>query len=183
LFTGPVIAAIAIAAAMIGTLVFILFYHDRKHEELDQWVDYAFSRNALRNALGYYRFMAVSMLFFYIAFTISCLWLQAGGHVLFTDVRRGTSALTGGPISTSLFVLDLVLRGGFFDIMEHFDLHMTHLQMNWGSRWFIWYCFIFRTYYGLTLIKILYSFVWIYGKISLARKSRRGDGAQLGLFD
>ena len=47
---------------MVGTLVFIIFYHDSKHEELDRWVDFSFSGATLRQALGYYRFMAVSML-------------------------------------------------------------------------------------------------------------------------
>lgn len=179
----PVLLAALVAGSMIATLIFILFYHDRKHHELDQWVDYAFSRDALRNALGYYRFMALSMLVFYILFTISCLLLQASGSVLFTDVRRGTTPVIGGPIATALFTLDLVARGGLFDVMEHFDVHITHLQMNWNARWFIWYCFVFRTYYGLTLVKILFSFIWIFGKIGLARQQRKKDRHQLSMFD
>ena len=51
---------------MIGTVIFIIFYHDSKHDEIDRWVDFSFSGNSLRQAFGYYRFMAVSMLFFYV---------------------------------------------------------------------------------------------------------------------
>jgi hypothetical protein len=166
---------------MIGTVIFILFYHDSKHEELDRWVDFSFSGNTLRQALGYYRFMAVSMLFFYVLFTCSCLYLQYDGFKIFSD---GKGPVFGGPISVALFSLDLVLRGGFFDVMEHFDLRLTTLFINKQYIWFWIYSFIFRIFYGLTLIKILISFAWIYGKIRIARRQATSQPVkQLRLFD
>jgi hypothetical protein len=171
--TFAVLLAVGLAVTMIVATVFIIFYHDRKHDELDQWVDFAFSRERLGHALRYYRFMAVSMLVFYVLFTISCLLLQAEGHQIFAD---GKEPVFAGPISTSLFALDLVLRGAFFDIMEHFDLGVAPVGMNRKAFWFIWYAFIFRMYYGVALIKILVSFVWIYGKITMAHQKHQ-DGA------
>lgn len=178
--TPAVLLAIAIAGLMIAASVFILFYHHRKHEELDQWVDFSFSRDALRTALMYYRFMAVSMLVFYVLFTISCLLLQAEGHQLFSS---GKEPVHAGPIGASLFAIDLMLRGGFFDIMEHFDLGVSPILMNRRSFWFVWYAFIFRMFYAMALIKILISFVWIYGKIRMARQVFRASSSQLHLFE
>ena len=182
LTTDPgVILAVVIAAMMIATSVFIMFYHDRKHLEIDQWVDFAFSRDSLRQTLMYYRFMALSMLVFYVLFTISCLILQAEGYQLFTDASK--QPIHAGPIGTSLFTIDLILRGGFFDIMEHFELGVSSIFMNRKSLWFVWYAFVFRMFYALTLIKILISFVWIYGKIRRARQQYRQANSQLRMFD
>lgn len=178
--TPAVLVAIATAALMIAASVFILFYHDRKHEELDQWVDFSLSREALRHAAMYYRFMTVSMLVFYVLFTISCLLLQAEGHQIFSD---GKEPIHAGPIGASLFTIDLVLRGGFFDIMEHFSLGVSPITMNRKVFWFVWYAFVFRMFYALTLIKILISFVWIYGKIRMARQDFRTNSSQLRLFE
>ena len=100
---GSILAAIAISAMMIGTVIFIIFYHDSKHDEIDRWVDFAFSGNTLRQALGYYRFMAVSMLFFYVLFTCSCLYLQHEGFMIFSN---GSEPVFGGPIATALFAED-----------------------------------------------------------------------------
>jgi len=178
---SSLLAAVVISAMMIGTVIFILFYHDSKHEELDRWVDFSFSGNTLRQALGYYRFMAVSMLFFYVLFTCSCLYLQYDGFKVFSD---GKQPVFGGPISVALFSLDLVLRGGFFDVMEHFDLRLTTLFINKQYMWFWIYSFIFRIFYALTLIKILISFAWIYGKIRIARRQATSRPAkQPRLFD
>jgi len=175
--TFPVLFALVLTAAMIAVSFFTWFYHDQKHRDLDTWVEYGFSRETLRHALLYYRFMGTSMLVFFVLFTVSCLLLQADGHQLFVDARKGTSLVSGGPIAVAFFAADLVLRGGFFDIMEHFDLYATHLHMNRKAFWFVWFCFVFRIYYGLTLIKIAVSFVWIWTKISMARKAQRGRGS------
>ena len=177
---GSILAAIVISLMMVGTVVFIIFYHDSKHEQIDRWVDFSFSGNTLRDALGYYRFMAVSMLFFYILFTCSCLYLQYDGYMIFAN--KAKEAVYGGPIATSMFALDLVCRGGFFDIMEHFDLRITSLYINKGSMWFWIYSFIFRIFYGLTLIKMVISFAWIYGKIRIARRAHGETARQLKLF-
>lgn len=165
-----VVAALVLAIVMIATIVFIIFYHDSKHEELDRWVDFSFSGNSLRQAFGYYRFMAVSMLFFYIFFTLSCILLQLDGYQIFSDKEK--VPVYGNPISVALFSLDLVFRGGFFDFMEHFDLRIGTLYINQGTIWFWIYSFVFRLFYGLTLIKIVLSFVWIYGKIRLAKQAQ-----------
>lgn len=175
-----IMIAVAIAASMIFTSIFIIFYHDTKHEQLDRYIDYSYSGNTLRLALGYYRFMALSMLSFYILFTCSCLLLQADGNFIFST---GTHPILGGPIAVSLFSMDLVLRGGFFDVMEHFDLHLTTLHINKGYVWFWIYAFVFRMFYSLTLIKIFISFAWIYGKIRLARKATGEGRRQLRLFE
>lgn len=177
---ASILVAIVTSVMMVGTVIFIIFYHDAKHEEIDRWVDFSFSGNTLRDALGYYRFMAVSMLFFYILFTCSCLYLQYDGFMIFSD--QAHQPVYGGPIATSFFALDLVLRGGFFDLMEHFDLRITTLYINKGSMWFWIYSFIFRIFYGLTLIKMVISFAWIYGKIRLARRAHGETDSQLKLF-
>ena len=178
---GSILAAIVISVMMIGTVIFIIFYHDSKHDEIDRWVDFSFSGNTLRDALGYYRFMAISMLFFYILFTFSCLYLQYDGFVIFANVDR--EPVVGRPFATSLFALDLVCRGGFFDVMEHFDLRISTLYINKGSMWFWIYLFIFRIFYGLTLIKMVISFAWIYGKIRLAKRAHGETVRQFRMFD
>lgn len=171
--TFSMIMALVLAGAMAVNAVITWFFHDRKHQELDQWVDYGFTRETLRQALLYYRFMGISMLVFFVLFIVNCLMLEANGYVLFTDQRRGTNPVHGGLIATTFYALDLVFRGAFFDIMEHFDLSLTHLFMNRASRGFVWYSFVFRTYYGLTLLRILVSFVWIWTKINAARKGQQ----------
>lgn len=159
--------AMVIGGLMAVTSVVIVFYHDRKHDQLDQWIDFSFSGTALRQALGYYRFMAISMLVFYMLFTCSCVFLQYEGHRIFADANK--EPILAGPIATALFALDLVCRGGFFDIMEHFDLRVAPVYMNTREVWFVIYAFAFRMFYALSLIKILLSFAWIYGKIRRAR--------------
>lgn len=168
-FTVPVLFAIGLAIAMTVVAVLTWFFHDRKHEELEQWVQYGFSRETLRQALIYYRSMGTSMLVFLVLFVVSCLMLQSEGAALFWDAER--KPVAGGPIGTTVFALDLVLRGGFFDVMEHFDLSVTQLQMNRQNRWFVWYCFVFRMYYGLTLIRIAFSFAYMWAKIHAAKKA------------
>ena len=113
------------------------------------------------------------MLIFYILFVVSCLLLQAEGKEIFVNARG--QAVSGGPIATAFFALDLVLRGGFFDIMEHFELSVSAVYMNRAKRWFVLYCFVFRMYYGLTLIRIAVSFVWIWAKLYAARKQQGAD--------
>src|SRR5262245_15512567 len=111
-FSFPVLFSIATAIAMLGGLTYILFQHDRNHEQFEAWVDFAFNAESLRRALDYYRFMAVAMLFTYVAFTLSAVWLQADGYSLFVEAGHPVKA---SPIAVSLFTMDLVLRGGFFD--------------------------------------------------------------------
>jgi len=167
-----ILFALVLSAAMGVVAVVTWFFHDQKHRDLESWVEYGFSRETLRHALIYYRFMGTSMVVCLVLFVISTLLLEAEGYQLFVTERRGSEAATGGPIANSFFALDLVLRGGFFDIMEHFELAITHLHMNRKLRWFVWYCFIFRIYYGLTLLRIVVSFVWIWAKIRSVRKAQ-----------
>ncbi len=171
--TIPVIFAILLSLAMAAAAIWTWFYHDSKHRDLDSWIEYGFSRDTLRHVLIYYRSMGISMLVFYMLFVISCLLLQSEGKELFTS-GSGTP-VHAGPISTAFFALDLVLRGGFFDIMEHFELSVTAIYMNRALRWFVWYAFVFRIYYGLTLIRIAVSFVWIWAKLHAIRRQQNAD--------
>jgi hypothetical protein len=179
-----VLFSIATAIAMVTGLTYILFQHDRNHEKLEAWVDFAFNAESLRRALDYYRFMAVSMLFTYVAFTLSVVWLQASGHPMFAEAGHPVNA---SPIAVTLFTLDLVLRGGFFDFMQHFDMSLSHVGMNRTNRLFVWYCFLFRMFFGLTMFKILFSFLWIFAKIGINWRAQRRvsneDSAQPSLFD
>lgn len=170
--TYSVWVSLALAVAMIAVAGFTWFYHDSKHRDLDSWVDYGFSRQTLHHALLYYRFMGLSIIVFYALFTVSCLMLQSDGYLIFADDKGPTAA---GPFATAIFALDLVLRGAFFDYMQHFDLKVTHLLMNRKMRWFVWYAFVFRMYYGLILIRLLVSFAWIFGKIRFKRQ-RHDEG-------
>ena len=182
--TLSVLFALITAVAMIMMTSYILFQHDRNHAKFEAWVDFSFTAEALRRALDYYRVMAVSMLFTYVMFTLSAVWLQADGIPLFAENGVPVKA---GPIAVSLFTLDMVLRGGFFDFMQHFDMTLSHIHMNRKVRWFVWYAFIFRMFYGLTMFKILLSFLWIWGKIKLLREAERRAreelAAQPKLFD
>ena len=168
--TISVVFALITAVAMVVIAGYILIQHDANHEKFEAWVDFSFTADTLRRALDYYRFMAVSMLFTYVMFTLSAVWLQADGFALFTENGHVVKA---SPIAVSLFTFDLVLRGGFFDFMQHFDMTLSHVYMNRQQRAFVWYAFAFRMFYGVTMFKILLSFLWIYGKISVNRDMRR----------
>ena len=154
---------------MIVVAVLTWFYHDTKHRDLESWIQYGFSVDTLRHAVLYYRSMGISMLVFYVLFTVSCLMLQGDGYRLF--IYRNGDDVAAGPIGAAMFTLDLVLRGGFFDIMEHFQLSASPLLMNRDNGWFVVYCFVFRIYYALTLMRILVSFVWIWLRIRSAREA------------
>lgn len=171
--TIPVIFAVLLSLAMAVAAIWTWFYHDSKHRDLDSWIEYGFSRDTLRHVLIYYRSMGISMLVFYILFVISCLLLQSEGTQIFANARG--DPITAGPIATAFFSLDLVLRGGFFDIMEHFELSVSAVYMNRGLRCFVIYAFIFRIYYGLVLIRIAISFVWIWAKLHAIRKQHQAD--------
>lgn len=171
--TIPVIFAILLSIAMAVAAFWTWFYHDSKHRDLDSWIEYGFSRDTLRHVLIYYRSMGIAMLVFYILFVLSCLLLQAEGKEIFVNAR-GTP-VSGGPIATAFYALDLVLRGGFFDIMEHFELSVSAVYMNRAMRWFVWYSFVFRIYYGLVLIRIAVSFVWIWAKLHAIRRHQHSD--------
>lgn len=168
----PVMLAIALSLAMTAMAFWTWFYHDSKHRDLDDWIDYGFSRDTLRHVLIYYRSMGISMLVFYVLFVGSCLTLQADGLDIFVDHTK--TPVHAGPLGTAFFALDLVLRGGFFDIMEHFELSVTTVAMNRTLRWFVWYCFVFRIYYGLTLIRIVVSFAWIWAKVYAVKRKQAG---------
>lgn len=157
-----VLFALIITVAMIVVASYIVLAHDGKHQQFEEWVDFSFTADSLRRAIDYYRFMAVSMLFTYVLFTTSCVWLQVDGYQVFAE---GGKPLHVSPIGVALFTLDLTLRGGFFDFMQHFDLSLSQHHMNRQLRWFVWYAFVYRMFYGFTMFKILFSFLWIYGKI------------------
>jgi hypothetical protein len=165
-----IVFALCLAVAMTVVGVTLFFTHDRMHEELDQWVDFSFSGETMRRTLLYYRLLGVSMAAAYVLFVISCLILQWEGHQIFATDRQPTWA---GPFTVMLFALDLVLRGGFFDFLQHFDLRLSQVWMNRAAWAFVWYAFVFRMFFALTLLRILISFFWIYGKIQRARDANR----------
>ena len=171
--------AVVLSIGMVVVAVLTWFYHDMKHRDLDSWIQYGFSVETLRHAVLYYRFMGISMLVFYVLFTVSCLMLQSAGYPLF--IYRSGEPVAAGPIGAAMFTLDLVLRGGFFDIMEHFELSMSPILMNRSNSWFVVYCFVFRIYYALTLMRILVSFVWIWVRIGAARRSYGLEASNEGL--
>jgi len=165
-------AAVLLSLAMIAATIFIFFYHDRKHHELDRWVDFGFSAATLRHALLYYRFVGIAMLVFFVLFVVSVLWLQR--DVLQPLFLEGKEQGIIGFIAVFFFALDLVTRGSLFDFMQHFDLRLTPLRMNRQLPWFVWYCFVFRMFYALALVKVLFSFVWIFTKIRAIRSGHAG---------
>ncbi len=175
-----ILLAILLTIVMGAMSVYIVFTHQERQEEIDSWVDYSFSRETLRRAFFYYRWIGVSMIVVYVMFTVSCLLLQAEGYAIFSD---GRGPVTAGPIATSFFTIDLMLRGGLFDFMQHFDLRVTHLLLNRKLPWFVWYSFVFRMFYGLTLIRLLFSLAWVMAKVRVMRQRQNDSAAQLRLFD
>jgi hypothetical protein len=175
-----ILLAIALTVAMTIMSTYIVFTHQERQEEIDSWLDYSFSREMLRRAFFYYRWIGVSMIVFYVLFTISCLLLQAEGYLIFSD---GKAPVLAGPIATSFFTIDLMLRGGLFDFMQHFDLRATHLYLNRQAPWFVWYSFVFRMFYGLTLLRLLFSLAWVSAKVRVMRQRQRDADAQLQLFE
>lgn len=171
--------ALLLSIAMIVVAILTWFYHDTKHRDLDDWVQYGFSVETLRHAILYYRSMAVSMVVFYVLFTVSCLMLQSEGIGLF--IYRNGEPVSAGPVGAAMFTLDLVLRGGFFDVMEHFELSASPILMDRANGWFVVYCFVFRIYYALTLMRILVSFVWIWVRIRRARQEYGLESEKSGL--
>ena len=169
-----IIFALALSVAMCVVGVTLLFTHDRKHDELDQWVDFSFSRDTLRQALNYYRLLGYAMAAAYVLFVLNCIHLQWDGYQIFAENNLpGAKPTWANPILVMLFAADLVLRGGFFDFMQHFDWGISHVWMNRKAWGFVWYAFIFRMFFGLTLLRILISFIWIYGKIRRMKEVSR----------
>jgi hypothetical protein len=173
-----VIFALALSVAMTVVGLTLFFTHDRKHDDLEQWVDFSFSRETLRQALNYYRLLGYAMVTAYVLFVVNCLHLQWDGYQVFAESNLpGAKPIWAGPITVMLFALDLVLRGGFFDFMQHFDIGVSHAWMNRRAWGFVWYSFIFRMFFGLTLLRILISFIWIYGKIRRVKEASRNIGS------
>lgn len=171
--TLSIVFALAFSVAMMVVALTLFFTHDRNHDDLEQSVDFSFSRDTLRRALNYYRIMGYAMLAAYVLFVISCLHLQWDGHQVFA--RDGTP-VWAGPFQVMLFALDLVLRGGFFDFMQHFDLKVSQIWMNRNAPAFVVNAFVFRMFFALTLLRMLISFFWIYSKITRVRDAERRIG-------
>ena len=173
-----IVCALALSVAMTVVGLTLLFTHDRKQEDLEQWVDFSFSRETLRQALGYYRLLGYAMAAAYVLFVINCIHLQWDGYQIFAENNQpGAKPIWANPVLVMIFAADLVLRGGFFDFMQHFDWGISHVWMNRKAWGFVWYAFIFRMFFGLTLLRILISFIWMYGKIRRVKEaSRRMEG-------
>lgn len=162
--------AIILAMMLIASTIYVVFFHDRRLADMEQWVEYSYSHTVLRRTILYYRVIAITMLVYFILFSISLLTLEyVGGYQIY---EKGQAGLFG----TLVFALDMVLRGAFFDFMEHFDLSISHVKMNRELFWFVLYAFVFRMFYALTLLRIIISSAWIFGKISRARRGMVDEG-------
>ena len=162
--------AIILAMAFIASTIYVVFFHDRRLADMEQWVEYSYSHTVLRRAILYYRVIAITMLVYFVLFSISLMTLQySGGYQIY---REGNAGLFG----TLIFALDMVFRGAFFDFMEHFDLSLSYVKMNRELFWFVLYAFVFRMFYALTLLRIIISSAWIFGKISRARRGMADEG-------
>ncbi len=168
--TWPIWMAIVLAMAFIVSTIYVVFFHDRRLADMEQWVEYSYSHTVLRRAILYYRVIAIAMAVYFVLFTISLLTLQyAGGYRIYAE---GPAGLFG----TLLFAFDMVCRGAFFDFMEHFDLSLSYVKMNRELFWLVLYAFVFRMFYALTLLRIIISSAWIFSKISRARKGMADEG-------
>ena len=160
----PIWFAIINAALFTAAGTFIFFYHYKKSEDLEQSVDYSFSHSVLATILVYYRSLAIPMIVFYFLFVASLWFIQRNiAAPLFAEGRATLPSLL-------TFAFDLVARGAFFDFMEHFDIWLTPHRMNYDLFWFVVYAFTFRMFYALTLLRLILSFAWIWGKIRLTRE-------------
>jgi len=169
----PIWLAIINTFAMIFAAVSVVFFHDRKSTDIAQLIDYSFSTQVLKCVILYYRGFVMLMLLFFITFSVSLFALQRGaGVVLFAE---GSATLLG----MMLFAFDLMARGALFDWMEHFDWRLTPLHMNRELFWFVLYAFVFRMFYAVTLLRIVFSFAWLYRKISLAKKDHTDGQAYI----
>jgi len=76
----------------------------------------------------------------------------AFGATTYLHSRYDPTILTGAegtPFNIALFVLDLFLRGGLFDFMEHFDLKIGQFKINHGHIWYSLVAFSYRLYIPL----------------------------------
>jgi hypothetical protein len=154
------------AVWMIGIATWVFMTHARRHVEFEELIDYG-SGATLRQVFLYYRSMIFWLGWFFLLFALSVVLLEAAGYVdLFAEGYVG-------PLGVLTFAFDLALRGAFFDVMEHFKLAVTAVEMNRNNWWFVVYCFVFRMFYSLALFRILMSFAWIYGKIRMVRRERQ----------
>lgn len=104
-------------------------------------------------------FFLLSTLMFYSAVLF---WARHDPHIL-----TGEPAT---PVNIALFVLDLMLRGGLFDYMEHFELRVGDLRTNRNAWWFSLFAFAYRVYIPLFLIA---SAMRIWGVVRRLRVTRR----------
>ena len=77
-------------------------------------------------------------------FVATYLWLRYDPAILV-----GAHGTLG---SVGFFVLDVFLRGGFFNVMEHFDLELGKLKINDRLSWYSWFAFSYRLYIPIFLL-------------------------------
>lgn len=169
----PIWFAIFNAVVFSAAGAFVFFYHYKISEDIEQQVDYSFSHSVMRTFVLYYRSLAIPMIVFFFLFVASLWFIQRS---IQSPLFEGGAATLPAILT---FSFDLVLRGAFFDFMEHFDLWVTQHRMNKELFWFVVYAFTFRMFYAVTLLRLLMSFAWLWGKIRLTRDQildRRGEG-------
>lgn len=168
----PIWFAIFNAVLFSAAGAFVFFYHYRISEDIEQQVDYSFSHSVMRTFVLYYRSLAIPMIVFFFLFVASLWFIQ---HSIASPLFEGGAATLPAILT---FSFDLVLRGAFFDFMEHFDLWVTPHRMNKELFWFVAYAFTFRMFYAVTLLRLLMSFAWLWGKIRLTRDQILDRGAE-----
>jgi len=156
--------ALILAGAFIASTIYVVFFHHRHLANMEQWVEYSYSHTIFRRTIIYFRVIAITMAVYFVLFTISLLTLEYwGGYQIFKEGKTGLFGIV-------IFAFDMVCRGAFFDFMEHFDLSLSYVTMNRENFWFVIYAFIFRMFYAMSLLRIIISSAWIFGKISKVRR-------------
>ena len=95
-------------------------------------------------------FHLLALAFVFVSFATSVRGLVDAGEQPFTEANVSLAEIYS-------FSADLALKGMFFDVMEHFKLTTTRLELNRNYTFFVWYSFIFRLYFSLMGVKIAIS--------------------------
>jgi hypothetical protein len=119
-----------------------------------------------REALEYNLMMAASVLPMTVVFALMAhYWQYASTEVpIFAHAPHGVGDVL-------LFSTDLAFRGIVFDFMEHFEIHLSDIRMNFSNYWFVGVSFVFRLYCAVLVLKALIGYV-VFRKTSAARQTK-----------
>jgi tetratricopeptide (TPR) repeat protein len=99
-----------------------------------------------------FSFHLVALFFVFITFTMSVTNLQDAHQKPFSTI--GVYSL-----EIYAFCAELALKGLLFDVVDHFKISLTKLEINHANTFFVWYSFLFRSYFSLMGVKIAVSAV------------------------